>query len=896
MQTVGFAMGAAAAGGAAAPALGDGHDPEGALKNLVWNPIGSGNTIFDFAFGGLADSLKSIVPGSPDTVGEVAFHQAAVSSYSQWEHTRTIADNWTSRIGSIASIEARKAIADSYEAGESKSSARQAAADVIFEIADTAYQNSYVSKQANLLQLSYIVDAALQTDQVPTYWESGFFAVADADYTGSGSLQGNQTRIKSETVDQTITLPSGETTELVSVQYEIAWDNGDSWSSGVDNNLIDSYDSSSGEFTVTTDNGNQFTNDFSPTVPSVPDKDLTGKTVADLGSLVETLNQIESTVTTLQNNYDLTFVEDLYAALDSGSITPNQLRGVEALASLLSGSTSVTESRYQLALSTLLDVPRPDLSDTSIIEAEISGWSDVQISVDLSDTRHFTLSDYLDSVPSQGQIFAEVITSDLKSGEKYLVDPLTITGANIDTDGEGDVSQLSASLKSMATGRKFASYQMDNSGGPSATIHDYEIIGDTIYFVGGDNAAQSDSQHNAFLNSFSLESGSLINKYTDQDGDDNISTGTWSPTQIVAGPDGTLITDDIQGKVFLRDVSDFSVIASAYGPAGTSSYIPPDKTAFYDASSGLFVQPEIAELDSTDTQTNAFSVSESSITLSWSVPEFGDVYQTVESVVIDDGSNDYTVVSKSGPSDSKTTVARAGTILGRIGETTFRAYDSSTDKINDIDVSTGEISNSADWGAGSTPERVTAGGSIVCSDGSLRDPTGTELFQLSSPGQRVIRRDRTAPGDFPGLFDGLVLSGTWAGTNGTTDKDTFHNYPLYSGEIQIIGMQDSDGNSVDQAPTDIGDDETNWGPPPTETTNNEEFAEYLDKISDEFAESLEEVGEPDNINVGSGVDNAGDLLNRIVEGAATALGVSRQVIVYGIAALIGIAGLNALSG
>ena len=385
----------------------------------------------------LANGAGSVLSGSSngvDTVGNVAFHQTAVSSYSNWQNATTLLDNWINDATMVANISARDAIARSWEDGLSESEAQQNAHDAIYDHFSIAYRNTIVSGLLNALELAFIADTSENASDVQD-WD--FWGVADADYTGSGSLVDADTGIKTQTVEADFTLPNGETQSIETIQFEAGWDNGDSWEQTVNQTFIDNYDKNSSEWTFTTTDGNFFTDDFTASTLSVPSADLPSRRCLSLKEWMDTLNKIQTKADNLTNNYPTSFIGNLYTALDNGTIDPVEVRGVEGTAEFLSGSSDATEGRYQIALSSVLDGVRPDLSTTSEMQVEITGYTDALFYADGTQR----LEDFVEEKPEVGMLFARSMPEQgIEAGKSYTSNLPIVSGS-----GDNTVKLLDAS-------------------------------------------------------------------------------------------------------------------------------------------------------------------------------------------------------------------------------------------------------------------------------------------------------------------------------------------------------------------------------------------------------------------------------------------------------------------
>lgn len=831
LRTVGLAATVAATGAASTSSV----TADTVVPSSDWNPIDDANNLIKFATGTFSDALGALRPDLTE-VTAVSFWQTATSAYSAWSQTKTIQENWLKDFGSILNIRARNAVADAYEEGLSEPEAVSRAHTAIAERADIPYKNLYIAKQANLLHAAYISETARQTEGLTT-WQGPWFTPADTDYSGSGNLTSSNLLGSEEDLRSiNLELPSGATTEVQSVSWRAEWDNGDFVGQGLSNDVLNSYDGS--QFTIGTAQGNTLTVDLEAEAPAVPDSNLEALRAFDVRELAEGLQAIEDKVSTLQSNYGSTFVSDIYTALDNGNITTTQLRGVEALASLLSGTTDATESRYQLALSTLRDIPRPDLSEASWMEAEVSGWSEVRVEVDSNGNRSFKLNSDLQGILSRGQIFAEAITANLKTEGRYLFDPLQVKYS----------AQHTAQLQSVSTGRVFAEYTLDPP--PDSKDSHLDTDGEYVCMTEGNPADFADRDH--VVQGFDIQGSTIFR--------DNSTWGTTGvPRQVEMPGDGHAYIID-------RDVK-FTKVEMETGNIVFRNQLGTDT----DDARGLVLDPNNDKAIFTDGTGSVYGVSMQDGSKLWEKNLFSgkqsSSFSTPDYWVIPSG--DWYLINKSDQS-TQTVSSPRGSFVDQIDAEIFRFADGNNDEIVDVNITNGnEVETYSHPVSGSSFGSAYPGDSLLRDDG---DGNGWKVVDINgnveyTVGQSftALKRQDSLPADYFDKYDGIVFDGLWTGTNLNTESDDYSEYLINGGEIEIIGMQNADGESVDEAQTDKGDANTDWGAPEYETLNNEELANRLDELASQYSDALEDAGSGNvNVDIPSfGLDGALDGLPTI---------------------------------
>lgn len=806
MKTVGASAGAAAVGAAgSSPASGllivDDLDwaKDGLKAGLKFTPWGQAVNGTSWALGGLGDWLGG--GNDSPTAGEISFHQTTTNAFQSWKRVSSVhIENQLENSQMVADIAARNAIADAWEDGKSESEASQAALDAIDDYHSIMWRNTFVSKQANALQIAYVIQTAANTTEADySNWTDIGPTPANANYNGSGSIVDGGTQISPSTTQTDITLPNGETPTLEVVEFSVEWDNGDTWSSLLDNSFLDGYDSASGEFTFSTDQGNEFTDDFTAANLNVPDADLPSKRILNCADLADKLGRIEQNATDLKQNYDLNRVGDIYTALDNGNVTPNQIRGVAGLAEHLSGTSDASEGRYQIALSTLFDIPRPDMSQVATVTIEHSGATDIEISVDADGTRQRELTGMVEEKVYQGQLFASSISADLAVDGTYLTDPAIVAAStdnlySISIDGS---SEWSAS-------NPFSNDLQDVAVTPK---------GSKIFITDGDNLA-----------AYSGGGGQLW----------QISM---AGSEIVSPTESYLFVGDKSGNVKKIDATNGEVVwTNSYGTViwefliyDSHLYIGADNSTIYKTD---FEGNTVSTISTGRSDTKGISISPNGEFLV-SVSDSGGAFN---------GDWD-TVIEKISLGDS-TSVEWSNSFSPKAGDvivTDTRIIHSNGDETIAL-----THDNTQKWTASyqDAELRKARDGSGVLIAGTQKttidkvDESGNVLWSMSNPSGYIRGLDISGENK---QYDGFIQDAQFAAA---TENGMSQLY--LSGETKILEMQDADGNSVDNVKTE------DFGSPEYDNADISQWAEYMKKISEEQADALDELADSDPIFGGGG--------------------------------------------
>lgn len=309
-------------------------------------------SVVDWATGSI-DASKD-VNESPDE-NKVALHQTAMSAKEWLDTTLVYASNHLEDAKSIAHIEARNALATAWENGKtSDEGAGQATQAIDDYYAKTLYVNHIEAAAATLMQLKHVSDAARAVDDtnITDEFVADFSAVHN--YTGSGSISD---QYLGDIVTTTLTSLDGSTTfEVDCPEIVVVFDNGDEYRQPITDEWLTNFtevdtDPLTGYVSVTTANGETLDLEYQPTVIAVPESGLQSQVVWNLPAFMQTVDAIQQQASDVKANYDLSFADSLFTALDDGTVTPSAVRGAGGQAKYMAGGdASVTGDAYKLAM------------------------------------------------------------------------------------------------------------------------------------------------------------------------------------------------------------------------------------------------------------------------------------------------------------------------------------------------------------------------------------------------------------------------------------------------------------------------------------------------------------------------------------------------------------------
>ncbi|GAA2913906.1 hypothetical protein GCM10010443_90610 [Actinoplanes cyaneus] len=389
--------------------------------------------------GRLANRAVDEILGSEDlTDGEIALHNQAVTAMEWWDATSIILENRLEDASMIASIRARDAIADAWEAGKEVGGGQQAAIEAIEDHYALIQRNELEVAIANWAQLGAVVNVQLEVDDISDNFVN--WVVANDDYSGDGDLVADESNIMQETTEIEVDLLNGETYETEAPTFHVEWDNGDSAEFPLGQELIDAWDSDDEVFVMETEDGEEFEDRFTATVANVAEADLLAQEVGNLEEVMKLWDDIEDAAEESTQTYDLDIVEALYDAMDEGTLDPADVRGVEGIAEFLSGSTDATDSRYEMAMMSQMGLEHPNLADSASMTLSYTGFTHQTYSRNDEDgyVDGQLVHDRVEDEAIEGLLFGKLLgDTSLAAGQEYALNPvIPVRGGLLNINGE----------------------------------------------------------------------------------------------------------------------------------------------------------------------------------------------------------------------------------------------------------------------------------------------------------------------------------------------------------------------------------------------------------------------------------------------------------------------------
>ncbi|AFO55981.1 MULTISPECIES: hypothetical protein [unclassified Natrinema] len=359
---------------------------------------------------------------------EADIHTGATGIDASRESTDQVIRNYLNDTGTIASLEGRNQIADSYEAGEDPA------------VADTKAQQAindyYATKQITLLE-----ETSAHTDQLAYYANVSqnnpninddfvhFAGEADTIRPTRNTSDVNVTLANGSV--HTVTLPeiyltdpnNEEETKVVNF-FETSYENESEMSRRI--NLEDS-DNMHDWFT------------WYPSVHLLNTGSLKSKQVYDYRTVVRRFDEITQQSDEVVANYPDGTAQDFYTALDNGDLETKDLRGAEGMVRYLSGDADVTDERYQYALRSVLDMDRTSLNSTMVVDFTGATERTRNVSSDGSVTYEYNSI----NKTYEGLLFSsETPESGFETGVTYDVSNLNGTQRMVTGGADGNTSDV----------------------------------------------------------------------------------------------------------------------------------------------------------------------------------------------------------------------------------------------------------------------------------------------------------------------------------------------------------------------------------------------------------------------------------------------------------------------
>ncbi|WP_255193014.1 hypothetical protein [Natronobeatus ordinarius] len=330
---------------------------------------------------------------------EAIMHSRAVSEGEAIDAHTVMIDNHLTDTSTIASLEARHAIATAYENGNSSTEAHTAAQQAIRDYYAMHQRNHLEVLHKGHLQYAYIAEEANDDGDISDeFLTASMSPHPDRDDSGVSAVFVGGT----ETLE--VELSNGETHEVEALRAEYDVDDLQDGNHDIVRTSTRPFHpvKETWEYNETAD---QFEVDetFSTTCgactnvnprPAVAHGNIVVMNVGGVdtggvptGAVIDhrdwynTWSEIEQQSDQLVVNYDPAFVNELYDAMDAGIVDPGEVRSAEGQVRHLSGDSDVTSHRFQDAFRASLSMSSPDRTNASSMVVHYNGAIDQERSI-----------------------------------------------------------------------------------------------------------------------------------------------------------------------------------------------------------------------------------------------------------------------------------------------------------------------------------------------------------------------------------------------------------------------------------------------------------------------------------------------------------------------------------
>lgn len=301
--------------------------------------------------------LGSVDTSQSSSAISVDVHTTAQGVYEGYKSHDTTYQNYLQDTEALASLEARHAIATAYENNKTATEAQSAGQQAINDYYAHHQRQILERVSADTAELAYLANVTRQDPNISHKLIHGW----PPEYTaGSENLS---TVVLPETHTDSYNLTNGSTANVEMPRLKV-WQ---STSSNKYNMTFSWWDSSREAFRweFASNIGEYYTWDGGYQTLNVPAADLESKTVYDYRRPRERLEQLDQQAQTVSSNYPSSVAEDLYAAMDSGELTPSEVRGAEGMIRYTAGNATEGED-LEMALRYNLDLEQPESMDSSM--------------------------------------------------------------------------------------------------------------------------------------------------------------------------------------------------------------------------------------------------------------------------------------------------------------------------------------------------------------------------------------------------------------------------------------------------------------------------------------------------------------------------------------------------
>jgi len=372
----------------------------------------------------------------------IDLHVQSQSVWEDWEMLSVNVDNYLTDSETVASLEAKNAIADAYENNMSATEADAAAQEAIQDYYTVRQKNIVNEWSAQNAQLAYVGDVAFNDSEISNNMLGRVIHNTDAPGIARGAQYDGSTK------NFSISYINGTTENYTSagIEFEAENDMGGAstfWYYPV----IDQIDENTTDITVSKSEPNLIEDGSGADLTQVTissqtwveqpyaGSSLGAQKVFDEHGWYEKFTAIEEQAQTMQDNYPDGFAEDVYAKLDSGQLTTSELRGAEGMARYLSGDSNVTDQRFMQANVALLGLDRPMSGNASSMVIEFSGATEKGLN-STSNATEVEYSGYVDGATYEGLLYANAPESGFEVGSEYSTSALNGSPVIATNDGE----------------------------------------------------------------------------------------------------------------------------------------------------------------------------------------------------------------------------------------------------------------------------------------------------------------------------------------------------------------------------------------------------------------------------------------------------------------------------
>ncbi|ELY85039.1 hypothetical protein C486_00345, partial [Natrinema gari JCM 14663] len=707
---------------------------------------------------------------------ESIIHSQSVSEMESYDAHHITYQNYLQDMNTVASLEARHAIASAWEDGMNSSEAYQAALEAIRSYYAQREKNHWEVVNKALTQHSHSTNTILASSEIT----DDFLAVF-VDNSSNSNTDLQKAIISPDRVETEITLHNGDTHTMKSPQLHIQTTDGVDEAKKAIGAFHESWDSDAEVFTVEADSStNTWETNLRATVQSVGDPadgGLPSRTVFSGPDVMEIVTEITDESDRVVNNYSESFVSDLYAELDAGNITPSDIRGAEGQVRFMSGTDDVSSDAYRMGMLQTLNMEQQDLSKISSTTITYSGYTGLEPVEQDGDTVQ-TLADHVEGRTMEGVFQARTLPSDgLSIGETYGTQSLN----NAIVGYDSNLAVLGSTDGEIAESRTHSSIHN--------VVADPSDYGVAYLGVDGDTIAVDTTT-----------------------GAELFRTGINGDYCLAVSPDGSTLYIGGYSDLTLYDTEAREVTATydLSGDPVQGLAVSPDGSPLYALASTTDSNP-IYEVDPSD----------------GSYTEIASVSSTPNGLEMRPGGGQLAVACTGGPTlvnlSDGTTSSLVGTgaddvAYSRDGQTLVAALNGSSLMAFDTDdeSSLWEYTNSEGYVG---VDRSADGSAFVAiangSDATLVgvDPNGNELWtnqpisDYSRPGALATI---SVQEDFAGIAEQPLMY----------DAPNSEEVRLESGLFTADDMTDSSGNTVEST---SGED---WGAPEYGSYDSQEFVDY----------------------------------------------------------------------